>query len=361
MRIGIITFHRSYNYGSVLQALALQTYLEQRGDSAQIIDFVYSKDFRQYRVFRWHLYLKHPKVFFRDMKRLFYNLRRKRNFVSFINSKLNLTSKHYNEKSDMTELNKIYDTFICGSDQIWNLNCTKGVVDQFFLGFSSEEKKRIAYGPSIAHLHFDTSDKAKISVLLNRFDSIAVREKSTIPFVQSYTRNKVGSVMDPTFLLDQSYYKNLEEKTSKIVPEYIFYYQLEDNKKMRVECERFAKRKGLKILYICKDNIFNKEDSINLYGCTPGRFLYLIHNACYVITNSFHATVFSIIYEKKFCTFTTQGSAMRMIDLLKELALECRLDIVNLERAIDYLEVKRKVEKLADESKHFLECALTAE
>ncbi|OLR62923.1 hypothetical protein BHF69_09670 [Anaerostipes sp. 992a] len=358
MKIGIVTFHKSYNYGSALQAYALQTYLSQKGYEVNIIDFILIRDFQQYNLFRTHLYKIHPKVFIRDVRRLFRNIKRKNCFDRFSKKYFMLSEKTYNEKSNLSELNQIYDCFICGSDQIWNLDCTGGVVPAFFLGFVEKDKKRIAYAPSIAHASFE-GDVAEIKNYLDVFTAISVREESTIPFVERYTKNKVMCTVDPTLLLDPKEYLKIAD-IKDMETDYIFYYHLEDNEEMKKWCREFAKKRGLKIIYIYKDTIKEFKNAQNVYGCSPESFMGYIYKAKYVITNSFHATVFSILFKKQFVTFQTSNSAARMIDLLEYLELQDRLfgNRFKMEKKIDYRRVFANLQKYKEYSEIFIQQSL---
>lgn len=152
--IGIITFHCSYNYGSVLQAYALQKYLTKCGYTVKIIDYR-SKNYNMYHLFKLWM-LKYPLELFRENRHIFRLIRRRYSFLHFINENMCLTDKKYSYNDDLTELNNEFNVFIAGSDQIWNPVCTGGVDSNFFLDFvDGSVNKRIAYAPSLAHTSFE--------------------------------------------------------------------------------------------------------------------------------------------------------------------------------------------------------------
>ena len=198
-KIATITFHNSYNYGSVLQAFALQTYLKKIGYETKIIDFEYGDDYKQYKLFRTYLYLHQPKSFLADLYRLKKNIKRKKSFDEFTKKHLLLTSHHYVNEDDMSELNTQFDAFICGSDQIWNLECTKEIVPAYFLNFVANNKLKIAYAPSIASATFD-GNKEELTNLIGRLDSVSVREKSTIDSVKEYTDKEINNTHIDRFI-----------------------------------------------------------------------------------------------------------------------------------------------------------------
>lgn len=359
--IGIITFHFAYNFGSNLQAYALKFLLENRGYSVKILNFIYEKDFNQYRLFRVDSYLKRPKSFMTDI--LFYNKNkvRKNNFELFAEKYLNLTQKKYYNYEEMKELNSEFDIFICGSDQIWNLDCTQGVEPAYFLKFVNKDKLKIAYAPSLAHVKFAKNYDEDLKKAINDLDYISVREESTLPLIQPLTEKKVSVVLDPTLLLDQKDYELIIDQ-NKNESEYIFVYMLEYSVELVKYCNEFSSKKGIKVIYIA-NNKFSEIKGENAFGIGPDKFLKYIKEAKYVITNSFHATVFSIIFNKKFVTFTTKRSSSRMVDLLDKLGIpECIYnENFNIDKDIDYDMVQKNLIDMRKTSLEYLSKALKRE
>ena len=133
MKVGIITFHCSYNFGSALQAYALQRAVTSLGNECLIIDYR-SRDYDQYRLFHFG----HPVAMVRDLISFRRNARRRSSFQAFWNNFFCLTAETYSfhDEAALSELSAKFDAFVCGSDQIWNLDCTRGVVGPFFLSFA---------------------------------------------------------------------------------------------------------------------------------------------------------------------------------------------------------------------------------
>lgn len=361
LKIGIITFHCSYNYGSVLQAFALKTLLEKKKYVVNVIDFIYKKDFEQYNLFRTSVYSKNPKSFIGDILFLKKNYKRKRNFEIFAKKYFNLTKKKYYNYEDMKELNNEFDIFICGSDQIWNLDCTQGVEPAYFLKFVNKDKLKIAYAPSLAHVKFAKNYDEDLKKAINDLDYISVREESTLPLIQPLTEKKVSVVLDPTLLLDQKDYELIIDQ-NKNESEYIFVYMLEYSVELVKYCNEFSSKKGIKVIYIA-NNKFSGIKGENAFGIGPDKFLKYIKEAKYVITNSFHATVFSIIFNKKFVTFTTKRSSSRMVDLLDKLGIPERIynENFNIDKNIDYDMVQEKLIDMRKSSLEYLSKALKRE
>ena len=369
MKIGIITVHNGQNYGASLQAYALVKKLRNMGFDAYLVDYRTKKIEERLSSYR-------RKEKYNSFSNILKNLRSECSELLFDTSEylklvterfeefhqliLDVNSGEYHACDEMRILNKEYDAFICGSDQIWNLECTKEIVPAYFLNFVANNKLKIAYAPSIASATFD-GNKEELTNLIGRLDSVSVREKSTIDSVKEYTDKEINNVVDPTLLLEVQDYRKIENNNMENVKEYIFFYQLEeDGFKMAKWCEKLSRQKKLSIIYIYKDKIREFKNGEYAYGITPSEFLTLIDNASYVVTNSFHATVFSIIFGKKFCTFPTKNSSSRMRDLLKNIGLEKRIwsEQFRLDEEIDYKKVQLKLIAFSEKSKQYLKEAL---
>lgn len=359
IKIGIITFHCSYNYGSALQTYALKTFLEKNMIyNVSIINFVYKTDFYQYKLFRVKKYFTHPWYLLLDVCFFKENKKRKQNFEVFAEKYFNLTDKKYYNSDEMKELNQKFDIFICGSDQIWNLDCTQGVEPAYFLKFANKDKLKIAYAPSLAHVKFAKNYDEDLKEAIKDIDYISVREKSTLPLIQPLTKKKIDVVLDPTLLLDAKDYSSIVGKQS-MNEKYIFVYMLEYSNELVSYCNDFSKEHGINVIYIANRK-FNGIKGIDAFGVGPDMFLEYIKNAEYVITNSFHATVFSIIFNKKFVTFATKRSSSRMVDLLNNLGMPERIYKVgfDINKEIDYKKVKINLNKMRKSSLEYLNKAL---
>lgn len=361
IKVAIITFHCSYNYGSALQAFALRTLLIKKKYEVNIIDFIYKKDFEQYRLFRMNTYLKNPKSFVGDIIFFKKNYKRKCSFETFAKKYFNLTRKKYYNYEDMRELNDKFDIFICGSDQIWNLDCTQGVEPAYFLNFVNKDKLKIAYAPSLAHIKFAKNYDEDLKKAIKDIDYISVREESTLPLIQSLTEKRVNVVLDPTLLLDRKDYELIINQ-KKQRDEYIFVYMLEYNDELVRYCNKFSNERKIKVIYIA-NNKFSGIKGYNAFGIGPDKFLKYIKEAKYIVTNSFHATVFSIIFNKMFVTFTTKHSSSRMVDLLDKLGISDRIynEKFNIDKDIDYDKVQEKLIDMRKSSLEYLSKALKRE
>ena len=320
MKIGIITFHKAENFGSALQVYALSSYLEKKGHEVQIIDFIYPDDMKQYRLFRTHIYRKRPKAFFGDLIYLNRNASRKRAFASFWKAYLKLTPNRYVFGSDaIKETNEMFDAFVCGSDQIWNINCTQIPIPEYFLGFVSEKKKKIAYAPSMP-CAINQEFHRQVSDLISRLDWISVREAFTVEYLRNelHIKKPVYKTADPTLLIPaEAYVRTFCGQKQK--GKYIFVYMLGDSEIMVdiINCAlRIKEKTGLMIKYVFIRKIKKFKQDDYCFGIGPDQFLKYIYNADYVVTDSFHATVFSLMFRKTLFVFARKDSELRMKELL---------------------------------------------
>lgn len=358
MKIGIVTFHCSYNFGSALQAFALQESVSRLGHESWIIDYR-SSDFDQYKLFSPN----HPKKQARTILGLPRLMKRRDSFGLFWGKYFHLTIETYSYRDEdkLASLSDSFDAFVCGSDQIWNLDCTHGVVDPYFLSFAGD-KRRIAYAPSLAHTSFEpvNFDKKKVSSLLSRFDSISVREEETVPLFQPLVQKKIEVVLDPTLLLDASDYSDMTRRKFTEDP-YLFVYLLRSCPELIQSINEYASRTGSRVFYVSEKNL-PIVNSINLFGIGPAEFVSLAAHADAIMTNSFHATVFSVLFHKPFRAFGTDKSASRMRDLLSNLGIEnCFADEVCSEemKPVDWQIVDANLAELRDHSLNYLREALS--
>ena len=359
-RIGIVTFHCSYNFGSALQTYALKKVLDNFNNRVNIIHYINNKNFEQYKLFRTWLYPINPKSLIADIFFFFHNYKRKTAFENFWKKYFNLT-KEYHDCDSMRELNKDFDCFICGSDQIWNLDCTEGVIPAYFLGFASDDKLKIACAPGISHTKFKKNYDDELKKYLPRFDAVSIREKSTVNMYQPFVDRKIVVTVDPTLLLTSDDYVDIYNEGNVAVSNgYIFLYILEKNNNIISYAEELARKENKSIVFVSQKPYFLKAKSRNVYGCGPSDFLAYIKNADYIVTNSFHATVFSVLFHKQFCTFATINSGSRMVDLLGELGLSKCLyhDDIDINQTIDYPMVELKLEQMRASSINFLRSTL---
>lgn len=339
IKIGTLTFFKAHNYGAVLQAYALQTYLNSLVNvENEIIDYYQEKVEKDNALF--------TKI--NSIRDLLKNLiivfnyseikKRHNNFVSFQN-KFKLSEKTYRNENDFKNLDNYYDIVICGSDQVWNENL-KGFDMNYFFPYVSKAKK-IAYAPSIGNCNLlESKNKEYIKHCLEKFDRLSVRELSGKAMIENLTSGcKVELNVDPTFLVNIDVYNTL--CSPRIIKEdYIFFYSIGYNEQFAQMAEHIMKATNLKIYTLASSALLTykyKKHGIKFLNTNSvGDFLSLIKYANLIISSSFHGSVFSIIFRKNFyCLYNIDGSnnrisESRMDTLLKNFQLEDRkLDLTN--------------------------------
>ena len=303
-RIGILTFHRALNYGAVLQAYALAHHLNQLGFSAEIIDYVPS---RQAEVTAFLVPPKNQTAIYRDAASLYcvkYLKGREKAFQQFQNDHIHISSERNIRNNQLLDILKEYDAIICGSDQVWNPRL-RSSEKAFFLP-EGENFIRISYAASMGTGRLNEyPNPAFIRKCLQRFDYISVRDQSSIKKLNDFCvlQQPVFRVVDPTLLLKPSDFDSIALPNSKEEP-YIFYYTVPGRKTTIQAANYLSKRTKLPLKTLltgipAKFWLTNKKNVV-MDQPGPDRFLSLIRDAEYVVTDSFHAAVFSILFHKKF-------------------------------------------------------------
>ena len=362
MKIGIATFHWSDNYGAVLQAYALQHYLRNMYSDVEIIDY------RPFRNLPWYkrIIAKSPKRLVRKMEHEYKRLK----FEKFRDKHLICTKNSYSTIQSLKEEIHDYDVLITGSDQVWNptwLSQNEEMIDFYFLSFGTDSTKRYSYAASVGHSDLSTikPDWQKLfKEKLNDIDKISVREVSSIDLLNSMCgRSDVVSVVDPTLLLSNNHYKSLINRKRKRNNEMMCYMLHGRERDADNYVEILRKELELNTVYCnaTKTGI-HKDYSLP----SPENWLKMIHDASYVVTNSFHGVVYCIIFRTSFIAISIGGiiSTMnsRIRDLLEEIGLSNRfcspnqkIEISELFKPINWDEVEEKLQPLISESKLYLD------
>lgn len=313
MKVGIITFHFVPNSGAVLQCWALQEKLKELGYEAEVINYQPRYHTEKYRVIKNPLSRTAGSVLNR-FKIIYYNrnaltrLSRSKKYNRF---KQNLSlSELVDGETDWGQIHpEKYDAIICGSDQIWNINITNGDFDgAYFADIPGFSGRKIAYAASIGETDLEQHCE-RLRKLLSDFSAIALREKSDINRLSLIIDSPISVVPDPTLLIPRKRYDAIQQPVD--IPEhYVLVYAFGNEKIVAQAVEYIENKLKLPVLsispYKIKTGIKYKWDK----NVGPGEFLYYISHADFVITNSFHCSVFSIIYNKKFCVIrhTTRNS-----------------------------------------------------
>jgi hypothetical protein len=351
IKIGIITLHRAENYGSVLQAFALQKVLEHLNFDVEILDYHperYTNKGKLRRLKNQSARFSNPILLFvAKMLILPSYWRKNRVFERFISQHIRLSKNKFATNEEAKRMVWNADYYCVGSDQVWNSFYNETVEPVLYLDFLPNEKRRFSYASSIGLSEIPANEKLQMQQFLSSFVSLSLREKTGVNLVKELGFSNVEQVLDPTLLLDKDQWRlYLSEKSSK-KKKYILTYNLHHDKRIDDYAKRFGKKHHLPVYNIS----YNWHDVVrpgNLLWCPEvSEFLGWIANAEYVIADSFHSTVFSVIFHKKFVTITPEVASSRVVDFLNMLNLEERnissvetIDVI--EQSIDY----EKVEKL---------------
>lgn len=361
-KIGIITFHRAVNYGAVLQTYATQEFLKANNYDVEIIDYrdeILETPYKFLKLPRGGIKTKTKKIL-NDIIFLKKNNKKGKNFQKFIKSNLNL-SKMYNSIGELKENYPKYDIYITGSDQVWNTNIVGCLSDAYTLNFGNDKIKRISYAASIGLSKIDNKYENEYKEKLKNIDFLSVREENAKLILNELIDKKdIQVVLDPTLLLNKEFWSSKIDKLDKENEKYIFVYSVANNDEYRKIANYLSKETGLKIVHFEKTNKFDNVLK-NAYTEGPFEFLNFIKNAEYVVTNSFHATVFSIIFNKKFFCVPFKTTSSRITNLLEKMGISNRI-VYTLEEfknkkydeEINYSEVDKKLEEERKESINWL-------
>ena len=356
MRVGILTFHCARNYGAVLQAYALQTYLEKQGHQVYVIDYRPSYLVFPYRLFKFGEW--RDKGFFTGLKWnireiLVASIRGLRNFRFewFVRRRLHL------RQIDFTKPCTDIDAFVFGSDQIWNPDICQGY-DKYYLADAEvfRGKKCIAYSASAGSVVNVELDKGQLLNRLSLFDRISVREISLLNWLKTNGIDKTVLALDPVLLAGNDGFESIIQKSKRRKP-YLLLFLLDKLPIAIRVAKKVAERENLEIIELTPT-----YEAIRFRGKTqaasPESFLRMIKDASYIVTTSFHATAFSILFKKNFTVVSTYDSLNeRVQSLLSLFDLESRLcfNENNIDFSpIDYEREFNKFEAVKKDSENFL-------
>ena len=324
-KVDIITFQCAHNYGAILQVYALQQTIEKMHKKVEIINYKNKIIERQYKVI--NVDRKNLKNFLKSIVSdiLFFQKRYKRyqNFEKFIKERLNLT-KIYKSEEALKNEPPIADVYITGSDQVWNSNITYGLQDAYTLNFGKKNIKRISYAASIGNSKISDNEKEIYKEKISIINNISVREESGKKALEQIIYSPIEVVLDPTLLLTKKQWENEIKTLTGNKEKYILAYVVEKDEQYIKIVNNLSEKTGLKIIHFGKTNPGYKNVLKSAYTEGPLEFINYIKNAEYVVATSFHATVFSVIFHKKFFIIPHKKTGSRVTNLLDKLGIENR-------------------------------------
>ncbi len=327
MKAGLLTFYHLHHYGAILQAAATQRALETLGWECETIDYFVNQDTRIFRP------AASPSLAASDAyNALHYPAVRRRwqRFEDFSRSFLRLTDRRYESREELRRAELPYDLLVSGSDHIWNPTIFPDRrFDPVFFGAFSPLRK-IAYAPSFGVARLPEGMEEELKGYLEGFSHLSVREVSGREIVREASGREAAVVLDPTLLLTAAEWSALAADPALREKEYILCYGISRSGALEPYIRRLAEETELPVVQLCgtRRKLHPKARMISDAG--PAEFLGLFQRAAYVCTNSFHGTVFSVLFQRPFFTAVAPAELQepersRTFSLLSRLGLTERV------------------------------------
>ena len=357
---GIVTFHSAHNYGSVLQSYAMVKTMCRLGLDAELIDFrhPHTTDMYEWRLWtryknwRWNV----KDFFLRGLCGI--GKKREKVFKDFIDRQLPKSAR----VSSRTDIDaKKYDVLVCGSDQIWNKVSTGENDPIYFLDFG-DTRRKFSYAASAGSSPFPEKDYAKYKTYLSHLQSIGVREE----WLRNYLEHEFGLQAevnpDPTLLLDKEEWAAIEVPYAGLPAKYLLVYTLAKATLTLAFAQRMAEKLGLPVVQICNSREWKGKAKpgadYNLMDASPQQFLWLFHHAEFVVSNTFHGNMFSVIFRKDFVHYDVNGNDSRITTLHTAIGLHRSRMIKHPEEMesshIDYARVEENIKAYAHKGLAFI-------
>lgn len=367
-KVGLISYHFLQNFGTVLQAYALQRKIGDLGYEAEYIDYRFQEVSLSFgnrvwtRIKRLGIYLFRYKYY--SIKAAYSSKMaiREKYYKNFYVKHIRTGPMQYATIKALESQPPKYDVYIVGSDQVWNPNLSSAS-SAYYLSFVKDDKKKASYAPSVGVAEFTSVQEQNMVGYIKSFNYLSCREIAGAKLLESLSNRKVLHVLDPTLLLEQTEWEEIVVRPKISVP-YILCYFLGDTKQPREFVRQLEKKTGIKAYYIpCSP--LDMPNKTAIYDVGPGEFLGLIQNASYVCTDSFHGSVFSIIFKRQFYSFCKRADNeqtsdnSRIKELLKCNGLENRLitperGVYDEESKIDYTLVGSYIKPMKERSEAYL-------
>ena len=363
-KLGIITFNRASNYGAVLQAYALKSVCESLGYEVHIVN--YTKGIRDDNPTPINDFVKARNrkratvKFVRGCLGYFWNKKRWDGFVDFRNRYLN-ESIRCSTKEEVEALE--YDAYVVGSDQIWNYNITGNAFDPVYFGDFANEAVSVLYAASSHDTPFPLDKELEFKQLLSGTKAgIGIREQKLADYVGKLTGNNYPVVLDPVLLAGREIMESIVEDEHPKNP-YILVYQIDSNPTSDISVKTLEARFGCDVYTMTVPRIGSFYGRKGTAG--PEKFLALLKNAEFLVTNSFHGIALSLLFEKQFYVYENTGVMSRIDGLLETLELNKRkvkmVSDIDFNNVIDYVPVKERLAVLRSKSLEYLTTALSGE
>lgn len=346
-KISIITLLTVKNYGSILQAYATQEKFKTYNLNVEFVNFKRADILDKNLIKIWSKG-KFPISILKSLVILPTILKWRNIFGNFLKDNLNLTEDVYTQIEDFEKKPIIADIYCTGSDQTWNSNWNKGIIEPLFLNYAPENKVKISYAASFGKSELDSFEVNKTKALLSRYDRITVREKSAVNIIEKLGIKNSIHILDPTLVMEKQFWLNFAGN-KKIKEPYYLIYQLNSNYDFDNYVKKLVKEKRIKLYRFCTryDQFIKTGKSLLIPNVKD--FVNAIAYADCIITDSFHATALSINLNRNFISIYPNEYSTRIDSILELTGLEhkhlCNYnDFFVADRKIDY----EKVNKILD-------------
>lgn len=354
MKAAILTFVYSFNPGTTLQAFALQNAVESLDPSIEC--FIFRQRNAKRRV---PLFLREPS--WKTLKGWIYIVNARKSHLRFAEKYYHFTPKKPTyKKTDLCDLQYMFDKIIVGSDQVWNPEFCKERPMRYLLDFVEDDNKKVSYSSSFGISELPDELKQDYIEYLDKFKYISVREVGGAKIISELLKRDVPVVLDPTLLLSKTEWERMAKLPEE--DDYIFLYEAFPNQEVIDFAKKLSKKTGLKIIHK-QVHDYELKNKPQCWFMSPEEWMGYILKAKYVVTTSYHGTLFSINFNKQFFVLPKKETSSRQDYILKLFGLENRkidmsqainIDSIDDIGDIDYSKVMPLLEEERIKSKEYL-------
>lgn len=343
-RIGLITFHDTLNYGSLLQTFSLYKAIESLNYDITLIDYKCDSICKRESTYTWSECLTWKDY----IKCILYSkklIKRKKKFWQFINQNMKVSKVFTRE--DIGQANDLFEIFMVGSDIVWGVEITK--YDYTYMLDFANDKTKLAFSSSIG-CKWEKKDEMEIQKYLEKFNDITVRETDAAEWVGNLIHREINVTCDPTMLWSGYFWRNYISLDYKPKGKYVLAYMATDDRKNVKDAIYYGRKNKLPVYYIAPSKIVLGAKAI--YPESFQEWLTLLANAEVIFTASYHGLLFSLYFEKNFFYYN-RGNKSRMISLGNELNIHHREgtdDNIQLDRLVDYPKVNEILNRKREDS-----------
>lgn len=365
MKTYILTFNNASNHGALLQCYALYKIVSTLCIETKVVNLQFNKEkiLRKFKISRSGF--KEQIFNFRNINKYFDFFKARKRMVKFHNSMLSLTKPVHNMK-ELKSIASDASIYIVGSDQVWNpcFSYPEKFNEQFLLEWVPEHAKRYSYAASMGHDYLPLHLKERFKDALSKFQDVSFRENSSSISISKEFGIMTRTDIDPVFLLEKEDWEKILPQNRIFKDPYILIFELSTPDYFKDVVKEIKKLTDKKIVLISRNFYSTLKGDIQANDAGPTEFLRWIYDADFIVTTSFHATAFSIIFNKNFYSCLSKNPPERIINMLREFDLqkqilnEANYKDINLQIEVDYSNVKKKLYDKRAESLKYLQSIL---